>query len=320
MNNQNNLLDLALSFHKGLPQRVRQYLNNRGIPDSIVDSHVLGWNGWRITIPIYDRDGEVVYFKYAKSPDDKSDAPKMILSAGAKAELYGWESILKESSSIVICEGEFDRLVLEALGFPAVTSTGGAGTFRPEWAAEFESIKDVYICFDNDEAGLRGALRVGSMIPHAKIVTLPQQVGDGGDVTDFFARLNRTREDFLKLLENAKSVPPLLPPAHPRKRKLRSIATIERVEQIKTDIPVAQVIAHYVPLKMSGRNLVGRCPFHDDHTPSMVVYPHSGTFHCFGCQKQGDVISFLRDKENLSFYETLDALDQIRTNYGFASQ
>ncbi len=320
MNNHNNSLDVALAYREALPARIREYLNDRGIPNSIVDSHVLGWNGWRITIPIYDRNGEVIYFKYAKAPDDKSGGPKMILSAGAKVELYGWESILKESSSVVICEGEFDRLVLEANGFPAVTSTGGAGTFHPEWAAEFEGIKDVYICFDSDEAGLRGALRVGSMIPHAKIVMLPQQVGDGGDVTDFFVRLKHSREDLLKLLADARPVPPLLPPARPRKRKLRSIATIERIEQIKANVPIAQVIAHYVPLKMSGRNLMGRCPFHDDHTPSMVVYPHSATFHCFGCQKQGDVISFLRDKENLSFYEALDALHQIRINYGFESQ
>src|SRR5207302_6083398 len=136
--------------------------------------------------------------------------PKMMFSAGAKAELYGWESILKESSSVVICEGEFDRLVLEAQGFPAVTSTAGAGTFRPEWAAEFENINDVYICFDSDEAGRRGATGVGLMIPHAKMVKLPSEVGSKGDITDFFVDLKHSREDFLKLLEEAKPVPPLL--------------------------------------------------------------------------------------------------------------
>ncbi|PYS20546.1 MAG: hypothetical protein DMF72_20780 [Acidobacteria bacterium] len=320
MNNQKDFLDVALDYHKALPARIREYLNNRGIPNSFVDSHVLGWNGWRITVPIYDRNGQVLYFKYARDPQQKPIAPKMVLPAGSKVELYGWESVVKQPSGIVICEGEFDRLVLEANGFPAVTSTGGAGTFRPEWASEFEHIKDVYICFDNDDAGRRGAIRVGLMIPHAKLVQLPQEVGQGGDITDFLVGLKRSREHFLELLENAKPVPPLLPAPQPRKRKLRSIATIERIEQIKADVPIAQVIAHYVPLKMSGRNVIGRCPFHDDHNPSMVVYPHSATFHCFGCQKQGDVISFLRDKENLSFYEALDALDQIRTNYGFQSQ
>src|SRR2546425_10499716 len=116
-NHNNNLLDLALTYRTALPQRIREYLNNRGIPDSIVDSHVLGWNGWRITIPIYDRNGEVVYFKYAKGPDDRSSAPKMMLPPGAQVELDGWESILKESSSIVICEGEFERLVFGGQGF-----------------------------------------------------------------------------------------------------------------------------------------------------------------------------------------------------------
>lgn len=65
------LLELAINYHKNLPQRIRQYLNDRGIPDILIDFHLLGWNGWRITIPIFDRDGEVVFFKLAKDPEDK---------------------------------------------------------------------------------------------------------------------------------------------------------------------------------------------------------------------------------------------------------
>jgi DNA primase len=320
MNNNNNLLYMALSYHQALPARVRQYLNGRGIPDAIVNSHMLGWNGWRITVPIYDRNGQVIYFKYAKDPEDRTESPKMMLSAGATVELYGWESVTKQPPFIVICEGEFDRLVLEANGFPAVTSTGGAGTFRPEWAGELEHIEQVYVCFDNDAAGKRGAIKVGVMIPQAKIVQLPEEVGLGGDVTDFFVTLKRTREDFVKLLEAAVPVPPLLPSSQPHAPKMRSIATVERVQSIKSEVPIAFLIAHYLPLKISGRNLTGRCPFHEDRTPSLAVYPESGTFHCYGCQKHGDVISFIRDKEKLGFYEALDALDEIRQRYGFQTQ
>src|SRR5262249_29251751 len=208
MINQNNLADLARKFHNDLPERIRQYLNGRGIPDEMIDLNLIGWNGWRITIPIFNRDGELVFFKQAKDPEDKNEGPKMIAWPKGHLELYGWENLKDNPSAIIICEGEFDRLVLEANGFKALTSTGGARAFRKEWAKELESTSDVYVCFDNDEAGKNGALRVGQIIRHAKIVELPTEVGKDGDITDYFVRLGRSREDFLKLLQEAKPAPP----------------------------------------------------------------------------------------------------------------
>jgi DNA primase len=186
MTTSGTLADLAAEYHKALPGRIRQYLYRRGIPDLLIDFHLLGWNGSRITVPIFNREGELAFFKLARDPEDRLPGPKMMTTPGAHAELYGWGEVLKKPTQIVICEGEFDRLVLEAKGFTAVTSTGGAGVFRAEWAKDFQSIPEVYICFDNDDAGKDGADRVARLIPHAKLVELPRQVGDGGDVTDFF--------------------------------------------------------------------------------------------------------------------------------------
>src|ERR1043165_20540 len=120
-------LDLAVQYHNALPERIRQYLNQRGIPDQQIDAHELGWNGSRITIPVVNRAGELAFFRLAKDPEDQSAGPKMMSTRGAHAELYGWAEVLKNPRQIVICEGEFDRLVLEAQGFTVVTSTGGAG-------------------------------------------------------------------------------------------------------------------------------------------------------------------------------------------------
>src|SRR5215831_10395688 len=209
MTNQNNLADLARKFHNDLPDRIREYLHGRGIPDEAIDLNLIGWNGWRINIPIFDRDGKIAFFKQARDPEDKN-GPKMIAWPKGHLELYGWENLNENSSQIIICEGEFDRLVLEANGFKAITSTGGARAFRKEWSKDFESVPEVYICFDNDEPGKAGALRVGRLIAHAKIVDLPNDVEEGGDVTDFFGRLGRSREDFLKLLEQAQPAPPEL--------------------------------------------------------------------------------------------------------------
>ncbi len=177
MQNDSALLDLAAKYHKALPGRIRRYLNERGISDLLIDFHLLGWRESRITIPIFNRMGELAFFKLAKDPEAPALAPKMLASPGAYAELYGWDQVLRKPTQIIICEGEFDRLVLEAKGFSAVTSTGGAGTFRREWARELEGIPNVYVCYDRDEAGERGAELVGRLIPHAKIVELPEGVG-----------------------------------------------------------------------------------------------------------------------------------------------
>ena len=311
-NSHTNLIDVALQYHDALPKRLRQYLNGRGISDEMINSHILGWNGWRITIPIYNRQGEVVFFKLAKDPQDERPAPKMQTSRGAGVELYGWDRVLQSPQQIIICEGEFDRLVLEAQGFAAVTSTGGAATFRPEWAEAIRSIPKVYTCFDRDQAGRKGATIVVLMIPQAKVVELPEEVGEAGDVTDFFVRLKHSPEDFLNLLNKAQPVTAL--PQEPRPHRRATMQSTDsllakRIQRIRTAMPIAEIIGQYVNLRPSGRTLVGRCPFHDDRTPSFVVYPHTGTFHCFGCRAHGDVISFVQQMEGMSFGQTLEALD-----------
>jgi len=320
MVNQNrDLMAMARKFHENLPERIRQYLNGRGIPDEMIDLNLLGWNGWRITIPISNREGELVFFKQARDPEDKSESPKMIAWPKGHLELYGWENLKGNPSQMIICEGEFDRLVLETNGFEAVTSTAGARSFKKEWATEFESIPEVYICFDNDEAGRKGALRVGRLIPHAKIIALPKEVGEGGDVTDFFVRLQKGREDFLKLLQEAKPAPPA--PEIPRVvPKSRGGDSRERVERVKRSRPIAQIVGQYVQLRPSGNNFVGLCPFHEDRIPSFTIYPATDTFHCYGCGKHGDVISFVGWIEHLNFGQVLDALDRFNYQHGAESQ
>jgi DNA primase len=311
MNQQQQLLSSAREYHETLPPRIREYLNARGIPDVLMDFHLLGWNGSRITIPIFDRDSELVSFKLAKDPEDASDGPKMLATTGAKAELYGWEDVLYKPEEIIICEGEFDRLTLKAQGFRAVTSTGGARVFRNEWAADFAPIPNVYISFDRDAAGREGALHVGRLIPHAKIIELPEEVGEGGDITDFFIRLGRTDEDFRALFE--KSLPAPAAPEEPREREPRQSDSPlrQRIDRLKLTVPIAKVIGRFVELKNSGNTLTGTCPFHKDQMPSFTVYPETETYYCFGCGAHGDVISFLREIEGLRFFEALDMLEAL---------
>lgn len=311
MNQNTDLREFALHYHRLLPERIRLYLNGRGIPNELIHRHLLGWDGSRISIPIPNREREIAFFKLAKDPADTTSSPKMLATPGSSIELYGWEVIDRKTQRLVIAEGEFDRLVLEAQGFDAVTSTGGAGSFRKEWAEAFAHIPQVYVCCDRDEAGIAGALRVARLIPQARIVELPYEVGDGGDVTDFFVRLGYGGAAFERLLQKALPAPPL-PPPQPRIFSFAETAPelASRIERIKQSILIEDFIAQYVELRRSGRCFVGRCPFHEDRDPSLVVFPETRSFHCFGCRAGSDVISFLRLKMNLSFTEALDALEQ----------
>ena len=73
----------------------------------------------------------------------------------------------------------------------------------------------------------------------------------------------------------------------------------ETVEQVLMRNDVESVIGSYVSLKRAGSNLKGLCPFHSEKTPSFTVYPQDNSFYCFGCGAGGDVITFIKKRENL---------------------
>jgi DNA primase len=310
-----DLRSLALGYHHRLPVRIRTYLmETRGLSEEVIDEHLLGWNGVRITIPVKNRDGAIISFRLARDPEDKI-GPKMMATPGSRVTLYGQEIFRDQPERIVICEGEYDRLVLETHGFHGVTSTGGAGAFSEEWARYFFGIPDVYICFDRDDPGKEGAERVARFIQHARIVTLPAEVGDKGDLTDYFVRLGHSAADFEALLRKAeplseerieRSKPPAPYPA-------LSPRGYRRVQGAKQLVGIAEVVGHYVKLHPSGRFLIGRCPFHDDRRPSLAIFPLTNTYHCFACGAHGDQISFLKAKEGLGFFAALKKLEEWRS-------
>ncbi|MDE0140528.1 MAG: DNA primase [Caldilineaceae bacterium] len=82
-------------------------------------------------------------------------------------------------------------------------------------------------------------------------------------------------------------------------------------EEIKNRIDAVEFISRYLPLQRAGRSFKANCPFHQERTPSFVVFPDTGTWRCFGaCSTGGDIFSFLMQKENLDFREALQALAQ----------
>ena len=81
------------------------------------------------------------------------------------------------------------------------------------------------------------------------------------------------------------------------------------IDGIKQRNPIEEVVAgHGVELRSSGSHMIGRCPFHQDEHPSLVVYPGSRSFYCFGCGAGGDVIDFVRRAAGLSVVDALERL------------
>lgn len=81
-----------------------------------------------------------------------------------------------------------------------------------------------------------------------------------------------------------------------------------QVEDIKRRVDIVDLVTGYVPLKKSGRNYKGLCPFHTEKTASFMVNPERGIFKCFGCGKGGDAFKFLQEIDNLEFPEALRIL------------
>lgn len=85
---------------------------------------------------------------------------------------------------------------------------------------------------------------------------------------------------------------------------------MDEIELIKEKINIVDLIQEYLPLKKSGANFKANCPFHQEKTPSFMVSPERGIWHCFGCEKGGDQFKFLMEKDGIDFKEALEILAQ----------
>lgn len=83
---------------------------------------------------------------------------------------------------------------------------------------------------------------------------------------------------------------------------------MDQKTEIKEKIDLVSFLAEYLTLKKAGHNFKALCPFHGEKTPSFMISPERQIWHCFGCQKGGDVFTFLMEYEHLEFYEALSQL------------
>ncbi|KND49840.1 MAG: DNA primase [Parcubacteria bacterium C7867-003] len=80
------------------------------------------------------------------------------------------------------------------------------------------------------------------------------------------------------------------------------------VDQIKSKIDIVTLVSTYIKLEKAGTNFKGRCPFHNEKTPSFFVSPDRGNYYCFGCHAKGDIFTFVQEFEGLDFIGSLKVL------------
>jgi len=189
------LQEAAHHYAQAISDRALGYLAGRGISEQTaarfrlgtitdpIEGHQ-GYEGW-LAIPYFTALDLCVGFKFRRLDDGK---PKYGAPVGQKSHLFNVVATLSATKSIVICEGEFDAIIMEAnCGIPAV-GVPGVAAWKPYYQKLFNGFDIVYVVGDNDvkedgtNPGAEFSRRVASEVSNSQIVTLPP----GLDITDFY--------------------------------------------------------------------------------------------------------------------------------------
>jgi len=189
-----------------LSEPMKKYLQTeRGISLEIIKERKIGQKeDDTSTIPITNDREEYVGIKFRQYLKNSDGRSRYWSTKKTTVQLYARDVLKKNLDELIFAEGEHDCLALLSRGYCAVSGTGGASTVKKEWAKEVEHVKNIYICYDTDKAGRDGARKLAQIIPWAKIVTLPDMGEGKKDIIDYFVKCNKTKEDFEKLLLEAK--------------------------------------------------------------------------------------------------------------------
>ncbi len=223
---KNALLNDAYVFacHRLLltqPQVLKK-LAGKGITFEAAEKRKLGWaaDEARIVIPVYDENKALRNMR--KYTFEKTESNKKILNVKGAGQnrLYMIENLVNPAlDTIYIAEGELKAILLDSLGFPAVSPTAGANNWEAEWNPLFKD-KDVVIVYDVDEEGRKGAAKIcrhlASVAKSIRDVFLKEVANfakyTGGDITNYIVDEGKTADDFRQaVLATPTFVRPLCP-------------------------------------------------------------------------------------------------------------
>jgi hypothetical protein len=258
--------------HKQLKQWHQRLLGNsralaimteqRGLSIDTLERFLIGYDGQRFTIPVYDEEGDLVNVRRYK-PNAKSHKDKMMSwgTGTGVGRIYGLDT-LANADEVLLTEGEMDRLIGIQNKLPAVTHTSGASVFKMEWAPYFKD-KDVYIAYDEDSSGDQGAMKAAQILKTSARSVHRVKLGTGikgGDVTDFFVTLGGSADDMWMLMHEAT---PLFvrKGVHEVPDKGRTVS-VEESQSVEYDEPLeltVMVAGKQTPPYVVPRKIIGTC-------------------------------------------------------------
>lgn len=185
--------------------------DRRGLTVDTISHYEIGYSvdDRAYTIPVRNSEGACINIRFW-DPSPSEDRRKIWGITGHNTPTLYPISVLADNSEVTICEGEWDALVLNQHGIPAVTRTGAAKVWKSMWNHHFDD-KVIYLCHDMDKDGQAANRKVETHLKkHAReirTIILPYEVTDkhGKDVSDFFLD-GHTAVDFKELMLDAQGV------------------------------------------------------------------------------------------------------------------
>jgi len=160
----------------------RKYWHDRLISDATIDRFKLGfYEGW-YCVPFFYGDQMVNIQKRRDEPEKRIKA----WYRGVRPTLFN-KDIMNITSKVVLTEGLVDAILLNQYGMPSISKVGGSSTWNNEWLKFFDKQKRIYLLFDNDEAGRKGAIRFAKKLGEyrCRVYTF-EGYPEKYDVIDFF--------------------------------------------------------------------------------------------------------------------------------------
>lgn len=180
-------------------------LKDLNITGQVIESVKLGKITNKLATPVFvnGKLKNVARYNINKLPN----TPKVEYMPNSKTgDIVPFDLWKNNFNNTVICEGEKDMLVARSYGMNAITLTGGSqSSIKPEYLENFRN-RNVYIVYDNDDAGRTGAKKLyKQLIDYCNVFIT--NIGsickeEKEDVSDFFNKYNKSREDFIYILEN----------------------------------------------------------------------------------------------------------------------
>lgn len=206
-------IDLSIieKYHKDLlenPSTLAYLTDERGFTLETIKKFKLGFNNGSITIPHF-RDGLCLNVKFRSLGVDK----KYFREEGCASILFNLDNARKYQGVVILSEGELDAIAYDQIGFLNVVSVpNGAETFLDEWIDDLEQFNEVYISFDMDEAGRKGAEKAADKLGRYRCLNVLLPLKDLNDclkagftnaeITEILARAKRFESPLVKTSDN----------------------------------------------------------------------------------------------------------------------